>query len=600
LPISATNPAGNPLSFTATGLPSGLQIDYASGIISGTIDSSAAETNGGVYQVTVLADDGQGNNGSVSFTWNISHVNQAPVLDNPGDQLNQAGDVVSLPLNGYDDDGDTITYTATGLPPGLSVDSATGIISGTLPASAGSSTPYSVTVTVSDGTLNASQTFNWTVTAGPVTLTNPGDQSSSEGDNVSLQLSASGDSGLTYGASGLPSGLSVNSSTGLISGTIASGDAANGPYIVTISATDAQGNSSAKQFIWSVNAANLDPVVTSPGPQINTQGDVLGLPITTTDPAGNGLIYSATGLPPGLSIDAGSGLISGVLSSNSAAGSPYTVTVTATDGSNEGSTTFTWSVTNQAVTVTSPGTQNSTGGDAVSLPISANDPAQLPLTYAAAGLPEGLSIDAGTGQISGTIDSSAGGAYTVTVMASDSQGNSGSVSFTWNVTYVNQTPTLDNPGDQLNQAGDVVSLPLSGYDVDGDTVTYSATGLPQGLSVDPATGIISGTLSALAGSATPYSVTVTASDGTLYATNAESKGSFTITISGFQITAAAVKDGNNYFINVTREAKAVSVQPNIEIRYDKNKLLPITKKLAERTSTAAINQSSAPLKDQVQ
>ena len=43
-------------------------------------------------------------NGSATFTWNISHTNQPPTLDNPGDQLDQTGDVVSLPLFGYDED----------------------------------------------------------------------------------------------------------------------------------------------------------------------------------------------------------------------------------------------------------------------------------------------------------------------------------------------------------------------------------------------------------------------------------------------------------------------------------------------------------------
>ncbi len=267
LQINATEAAGNPLSYSATGLPLGLQIDYASGIISGSIDGSAAETNGGVYQVTVLADDGQGNNGSTAFTWNVTHTNQAPSLDNPGDQLNQTGDVVSLPLNGYDDDGDTVTYSAAGLPPGLSLDTTSGIISGTLPASAGASTPYSVTVTASDGTLTASQTFNWFVTANAVTLTSPGDQTNNEGDAVSLQLSASdaNNLALTYQASSLPSGLTINSSTGLISGTVASGDAANGPYTVTVSASDTQRNSSAEQFTWNVNAANQNSVVSNPG-----------------------------------------------------------------------------------------------------------------------------------------------------------------------------------------------------------------------------------------------------------------------------------------------------------------------------------------------
>jgi len=518
LPIVASDSAGNPLTFTATGLPLGLQIDSASGLISGTVDGSASQSNGGVYKVTVLASDGS-SSASATFTWNISHTNQAPTLDNPGDQVNQAGDVVSLSLNGNDADGDTVTYSATGLPTGLSLDSTTGVISGTLPVSAASATPYNVSVTASDGSLSATQTFEWFVTKGSLTLTNPGDQSNNEGDSVSLQLSATGGSGLSYGASGLPSGLTINSSTGLISGTVSTGDAANGPYTVTVSASDSAGDSAAQQFTWNVNVSNpnLNPVVTNPGLQINAQGDVLSLQISATDPAGNGLTYGASGLPQGLSMNQTSGLISGVLSNTSATGSPYTVTVSAADGSNSGSATFTWQVTNGNVLVSNPGTQLSTAGSSPSLQISASDSAQLPLTYGAAGLPPGLSINTSTGLISGMMDPSAGGSYQVAVSASDSNGNSGSAAFTWKVTYLNQAPTLANPGDQVNHAGDAVSLSLSGSDVDGDTVTYSAAGLPPGLSVDGTTGIISGTLAATAGSATPYSVTVTASDGSLSA-----------------------------------------------------------------------------------
>jgi hypothetical protein len=62
----------------------------------------------------------------------------------------------------------------------------------------------------------------------------------------------------------------------------------------------------------------------------------------------------------------------------------------------------------------------------------------------------------------------------------------------WNVTHTDQAPTLDNPGNQVNEAGDVVSLSLSSDDADGDTLSYSASGLPAVLSIDAASGMISG------------------------------------------------------------------------------------------------------------
>jgi hypothetical protein len=54
-----------------------------------------------------------------------------------------------------------VVTLASGLPPGLSVNSATGLISGTLSKR---TRAYTVTATVSDGSLSSSRTFTWTVT----------------------------------------------------------------------------------------------------------------------------------------------------------------------------------------------------------------------------------------------------------------------------------------------------------------------------------------------------------------------------------------------------------------------------------------------------
>ncbi|MGW7524230.1 M4 family metallopeptidase [Streptomyces sp. NPDC054783] len=86
-----------------------------------------------------------------------------------------------------------------------------------------------------------------------VTVTNPGNQTSTVGTAVSLQVQASStNSGaLSYSASGLPAGLSINSSTGLITGTPTTA----GTYNTTVTVTDSTGATGTATFTWTVNSS---------------------------------------------------------------------------------------------------------------------------------------------------------------------------------------------------------------------------------------------------------------------------------------------------------------------------------------------------------
>jgi beta-galactosidase len=90
-------------------------------------------------------------------------------------------------------------------------------------------------------------------TTNTVTVTNPGSQTATVGTAASLQVvasdSASGQT-LTYTASGLPAGLSINSATGLISGTLTTA----GTSSVTVTATDATGAEGTATFSWTVSS----------------------------------------------------------------------------------------------------------------------------------------------------------------------------------------------------------------------------------------------------------------------------------------------------------------------------------------------------------
>jgi hypothetical protein len=154
LQVQASDPDNNGLSFSAAGLPSGLSIDPLTGIISGTPTAACA------CQVTVVVEDGL-TSSSTDFVINIP--GGPPEITSPGDQTGVVGQEVSLQIQALDPDGDPISFGAGGLPDGLSIDLATGLISGT-PTSR---CECAVTVTASAGAEASSVSFVWNILDSP-------------------------------------------------------------------------------------------------------------------------------------------------------------------------------------------------------------------------------------------------------------------------------------------------------------------------------------------------------------------------------------------------------------------------------------------------
>ncbi|WP_208036415.1 M4 family metallopeptidase [Streptomyces cyanogenus] len=118
-----------------------------------------------------------------------------------------------------------------------------------------------------------------------VTVTNPGSQSSTVGTAVSLQIQASStNSGaLTYSASGLPAGLSINSSTGLITGTPTTA----GTSSTTVTVKDPTGATGTATFGWTVSATGggctSTQLLSNPGFESGTTGWTATSGVITTD-----------------------------------------------------------------------------------------------------------------------------------------------------------------------------------------------------------------------------------------------------------------------------------------------------------------------------
>jgi hypothetical protein len=156
------------------------------------------------------------------------------------DQANTEGDTVSLTVSASDSiSGATLHYSATGLPAGLKINTATGAITGTVAAGAAAWGPYSVTVTAGDSSYSASQTFSWSI-IDPINILDPGTENFSVGAsvNVSIKASDTHTGTLSYFASGLPAGLTINCSTGVISGTISNSPQAAGSISSRVTVSD--------------------------------------------------------------------------------------------------------------------------------------------------------------------------------------------------------------------------------------------------------------------------------------------------------------------------------------------------------------------------
>jgi PKD repeat protein len=224
---------------------------------------------------------------------------------------------------------------------------------------------------------------------------------------------------------------------------------ANGTHVLTAVARDAAGNSATSTSVTlTVNnlLPNRAPVLTQPANQTSAEGSAVTLALSATDPDGNPLTFTSTGLPGGLSINASTGVISGTPTYTSAG--TYNVTATVSDSQVSQSRTFSWIITNtnRPPTLAQPANQMSASGAVVSLQLSASDPDATPLTYQAVGLPASLTINASTGLISGTIGAAVAGVFNVAVTVSDGQ-LSATQTFTWSVDAVDIPVRGDFDGD---------------------------------------------------------------------------------------------------------------------------------------------------------
>ena len=469
--------SGTPTSYTATPLPAGLVINPTTGVITGT------PTAVGITPVLLGATNATGT-GNATLTITVAAAGVAPIItNNPLTAAGTVGTPFSFTITAT---GSPTSYAASSLPlNGLTIVAATGAITGT-PTTAGIMVlPLSATNATGTGIATLTITIAPAGVA-PIITNNPLTAAGTVGDPFGFTITASG-SPLSYNATGLPPGLSVN----VLTGTIVGSPAAAGVSVVTLSAANSFGTGTATLTI-TVAPANVPPGFPPPVTNVpaitgsTTAAGTVGTPFVTyfIVATGTPTSYGATNLPAGLSVNTLTGTINGT---PSAAGTSVAqVSASNSAGSGTATLTFTVSPADVAPVITSPATTAGTvGAPFVTYIIAATG---LPTTYGAVNLPPGLSLNTLTGAINGTPTQA--GTTAATLTAVNATGTS-TATLTIVIAPAAVAPIISSPAS----APGTVGTPFVTYQIvaTGLPTSYSAIGLPPGLTINPLTGAINGT-----------------------------------------------------------------------------------------------------------
>ncbi len=529
--LSASRTSATTVNLTASGTATA-GTDYSGAVSSVTV---AANATTATFAITPIADTAVEPDETVTYTlasgtgYTVGSPSSATATIVNDDALAlaptslPAGTAGSAYSQTFTTSNGTAPYsyarTAGTLPSGLSLNSA-GVLSGT-PTVAGSFT-FTVTVTDSNA-FQASRSYTLAIAA-PTIVVAPTSLTAATRDSAYSQtLSASGGTApYTFATSAgtLPTGLSL-STAGVLSGT----PTTQGSYSFTVTATDANGFTGSRAYALTVAAPALAlPATTLPA---GTAGTAYSAAINAATGGTAPYTYalSAGTLPTGISVNSGTGALSGT---PTVAGS-FSFTLTVTDSAAAQATrAYTLTIAAPSIALTPASLAAATRDTAYSQTLSAGG-GTAPYSYAVTSgtLPAGLSLST-AGTLAGTPTTQ--GSYSFTVTATDANGFTGSQAYALTVA----SPTLALPATTLaaGTAGTAYGATLNA--ATGGTAPYayalSAGSLPAGVTFDAGARTLSGTPT-VSGS---FSFTVTVTDSVA----AQATRSYTLTIAAPGIALA--------------------------------------------------------------
>jgi hypothetical protein len=334
---------------------------------------------------------------------------------------------------------------------------------------------------------------------------------------------------LTFRASGLPTWVTFNTSTGTVSGTPTEAHV-GATQSITIEVTDSKAWTQLAPF--QINVASQG--TTQPPPATNVAPTISGTPATNAFPGqaysftpvgadanGDELTFSATGLPVWLTFTPATGAVTGTPPAGTT-GNIGPIQIIVSDGSLTASLQFTLSMqpappANRAPTITGTPSTSITVGSANGYRFApvASDPDGNRLTFTIQGRPSWLNFNATTGVLSGTPQAAnVGTSSRMTITVSDGTLSASLPSFTIQVNAAaNRAPTISGSPLLSINVLTAYSFQPSASDPDGNPLTFTVQNLPAWATFSSASGRISGTPT-IADIATFNNIIVTVSDGT--------------------------------------------------------------------------------------
>ncbi|KSV62384.1 hypothetical protein N185_08205 [Sinorhizobium sp. GW3] len=468
-------------------LPTGLSLS-TSGQLSGTPTAAGSFTFKLKVQDSTTISTGGVHFVAQNFTTTINSF--PPVALSPASGALPAATVGSAYSQGISASGGAgaISYavTAGSLPAGLALNTTTGAISGTPTAAAIGTANFTVTATAATSG-SATANYSIAVSAPPVVLT-PANNTALSGGTVGVaysnsSISATGGVGaITYSVSAgaLPAGLTINPSTGAITGTPLPDAYGSAPFTVTATAANVGTDSKA----YSITIA-APPVVLTPAGGALVGGDVNVVYPGASISASGGLgtfTYTVTAgaLPDGLSLSS-AGAIAGTPTAAGYGTKNFTITAT---GSTAGSASAAYSIAISAppMTLTPAGgaLTAATAGTAYSdMSIAAvNGLGTVTYSLASGTLPPGLGLASASGAITGT--PTVAGAFSFTITATDMHSRTASESYSINVVAIApDAPT--GAAAMANDASARVSFSAPAFNGGSSITGYTVTASPGGV-----------------------------------------------------------------------------------------------------------------------